>query len=109
MLHASLQNAVMSPIRYYEFCDVPRAFIAADTAGTYLLDCPFDDQLDDYPEFYEVFAMPALGDELLSGSWADLSRHALGRLGRVRVSDVRFDASRRREVDLDGIRQILNQ
>ena len=99
----------MSPIRYHDFWDVPRAFIAADSAGSYLLDCHFDDQLDDYPEFYEVFAMPPLSDELLSSPWADLSRHALGRLGRVRVCEVRFDASRRREVDLDGIRQFLQQ
>ena len=99
----------MSPIRYHDFWDVPRAFIATDSAGTYMFECPFDDQLDDYPEFYEVFAMPSLSDELLSGSWADLSRHALGRLGRVRVCDVRFDASRRREVDLDCIRQFLSE
>lgn len=99
----------MSPIRYFSFWDVPRTFITVDSVGTYLLQCEFDDQLDDYPEFYEVFAMPTLGYKMLSSLWSDLSCQALGRLGQVRVCEVRFDASRRREVDLDGIRQILNQ
>ena len=104
-----MQNTVMSPIRYVDYWDVPRVFIAADSAGTYLLECRFDDQLDEYPDFYEVFAMPALDDELLSRPWADLSHHALGRLGRVLVSEIRFDASRRKEVDLDALRQSLRQ
>lgn len=97
----------MSPIRYYEFWDVPRAFIATDASGTYLFDCRFDDQLDDYPDFYRVFAMPPLSEEALAGSWADVSSRPLRELGLARVCDVRFDSSRRKEVDLAGIRQLL--
>ncbi|MES2572869.1 MAG: hypothetical protein V4710_22790 [Verrucomicrobiota bacterium] len=99
----------MSPIRYYDFWDVPRAFIAADAVGTYLLDGRFDEQLDDFPDFYEVFAMPPLAEQALACSWVDLLSRALSPLGRVRVRDVRFDPSRRKQVDLDSLRQLLRQ
>ena len=99
----------MSPIRYRDFCDVPRIFLAADETGSYLFDCPFDEQLDDYAASFEVFAMPELSEDLLSGSWSDLSRHALRRLGHVPVSEVIFDASRRQEVDLEKVRRALRE
>lgn len=99
----------MSPIRYRAFWDVPRIFLTADATGHYLFDCSFDEQLDDYPPFYDVYLMPALNEDLLSRSWSDLPRRALRRLGRASVSDVVFDASRRKEVDLDRILESLQQ
>jgi hypothetical protein len=66
---------------------------------TYLLDAPFDDQIDDYSDSYAVYRLP--GDvraRLATDSWETLP--SLGeRLGRVAVSAVRFDKTRRRYVD----------
>jgi hypothetical protein len=45
---------------YREFWDVPRMVIARDETGTYLFYSPFDQQLDDYIDAYQVYRMPDL-------------------------------------------------
>ena len=56
---------------------------------------------DDYEKAYKVFLMPDLSNEDLAGSWDDLSIKAKRFLGEIPISDVEFDATRRKEVNLD--------
>jgi len=88
-------------ISYREFSDVPRAVVVSDGQNTYLFDCPFDEMRDDYAPDYEVYVMPSLSRAELSGSWVSFPQRAVRLLGRVPVSSVRFDETRRREIDLD--------
>jgi hypothetical protein len=45
----------MVPFRYVEFCDVPKAIVLRYKAKLLLLDSPFDNQLDEYPDSYSVY------------------------------------------------------
>jgi len=88
------------PFVYREFYDIPRAIVAGDGQHTYFFDCPFDEVLDDYAPEYDVYIMPQLSQADLSGSWEALTQRAIRKLGRIPVSDLRFDATQRREIDL---------
>ena len=87
-----------TPIKYRDFWDVPRIFFAEHGGRLYLFDCPFDETGEDYPESYQVFQMPALTDIDYAGSWADLWRKAVRKLGEVPVAAIRFDPTRRKAI-----------
>lgn len=80
------------PIVYRGFWDVPRMVFARHQGHAFLFDCPFDDELDDYTDFYTVSLMPA-GTEAgsLPHDWRVLPSQALRRLGTVPVAAARFD------------------
>ena len=82
-------------IRYRDFYDLPRIFITSYEGRQYLFDCPFDDELDDYPASYRVYQLPALLEAELAGSWERLSERATEFLGTVPVVAVQFDPSKR--------------
>lgn len=87
------------PIRYGEFYDIPRLFLAEHAGAVYVFDCPFDEAADNYPERYQVYRLPS---EILSkvgaSSWEDLV-HAGSYVGEVPLEAVRFDATRRAGID----------
>jgi len=84
-----------SAIRYRDFYDLPRIFITTYEGRQYLFDCPFDDELDDYPDSYRVYRLPALSEAELQGSWEHLSHLATDFLGVVPVTKVHFDPTKR--------------
>ncbi|MGL6094295.1 MAG: hypothetical protein ACRC7O_00655 [Fimbriiglobus sp.] len=86
-------------IDYRDFWDLPRIFFVSDGGQTYLFDCAFSDDLDDYPDDYEIYLMPPLSDADLTGSWAGLYQKATAELGRVPVSRVRFDPTKQQFID----------
>jgi hypothetical protein len=88
-----------APIRYRGFWDVPRVFITPHNGRTYLFDCPFDEELEDYIDSYRVYTMPDLLVEELPTDWTTLYQRATGFLGEIPVARVRFDPTRRREID----------
>ena len=88
-----------TPITYRGYWDFPRIFLVADGGQTYLFDCAFDEELEDYPDDFRVFLMPPLAEEELAGSWAELFQRATAELGRVPTSAVRFDPTRRKQID----------
>jgi len=53
----------------------------------------------DYPDAYTISILPPLRPEELVGSWASLASRAIGLLGSVSVSAVRFDHTRRQAID----------
>jgi hypothetical protein len=82
-------------INYRDFWDVPRIFFVERGGTLFLFDCQFDDTIEDYPESYRVFRMPALTPADYERSWADLWRRADALVGEVPVAAVRFDPTRR--------------
>jgi hypothetical protein len=93
-------------IQYRDFYDVPRIFVVNHRGKVYLFDCPFDQDLDEYPEIYKVFVLPSDSYSNLSGSWDELASRASAYLGEVPVKSVQFDPTRRREIDADVIDEL---
>ena len=56
-------------IIYRDFWDVPRIFITRYRDKQYLFDCSFDEWLEDYPQLYQVYVLPNLGEDELKDSW----------------------------------------
>ena len=89
---------------HYGYWDVPRVVIVRFGGQLYVLDCPFDHDLDDYLPSYTVRAVP---DDAFTGfvTWQlDMGQllDAGTVVGEVGVGDVVFDETRRASVD-DGI------
>ena len=93
-------------IQYRDFYDVPRVFVTSYRDRHYLFDCPFNDELDDYPNAFDVFLIHPLSDNELKGSWQHLRDKAIRFLGQVPVKAVRFDKTLRNEIDADVLNQL---
>ena len=85
-------------LTYRGFYDVPRLILVADAAGDWwVMDCQFSDELDAYPDSYDVFFIGKRSSDaqLLD----DYVRQGCGEYEQsVRVRDVEFDESRRRKL-----------
>jgi len=77
-------------IKYREFYDIPRFVVASRGHKTYLFSCPFDDVIDEYPNFYRVYLMPELSDEMLSRSWEDIELLALKEIDTIFTHQLPF-------------------
>lgn len=96
-------------IRYRDFYDLPRIFITNYQGQLYLFDCPFDDELDDYPDSYRVYQLPALTEAELEGSWEDLPNLATSFLGVSPVSEIQFDSTKRECINTAILNKLLAQ
>jgi hypothetical protein len=94
-------------IRYRDFYDIPRIFIAAHDGTQYLFDCRFDDEIDDYSDRYRVYQLPAIPEDDLEGSWDRLPERAVCLLGAIPVADVKFDPTKRQRIDTAVIKAML--
>ncbi len=92
------------PIIYRDFYDVPRAFAATARGGWLLFDCMFDVAADEYESEYSVYALP--GPPPAEGSWSQLASLGKAR-GRIAVSSVTFDSTRRKFVSEESIESLL--
>lgn len=82
-----------------EFWDVPRSIVARRGDDLYFFDSRFDDALDDYLGYYEVWRLPPLDVSCLSGTWAGLERRAVERLPNVGLRELPFELSSRSAPD----------
>jgi hypothetical protein len=96
-----LSKMSYTTIQYRDFYDVPRIFVARSTNETFLFDSRFDDLKDEYDTEYTVFLMPMLSDGELTGDWKSLKERAIRLLGTIPVSEVQFDSTKRKQVDLN--------
>jgi hypothetical protein len=94
-------------IRYRDFYDVPRIFIITHNGKLYLFDCPFDDELDDYADRYQVYQLAAISEDELQGSWERLPERAVSALGEIAVSDVQFDKTTRNSIDTAVLEELI--
>lgn len=98
-------------IRYREFYDVPRIFLVRLKDQVFLFESVFDQNVDEYSVFYDVYLLPKLSDQVLDGSWDELSCLASRKLGSIPVKSVQFDVTRRKTVEtsvLDGLLKALS-
>lgn len=93
-------------IIYREFYDVPRIFVFLLEDRWFLMDSPFDDTADEYPDYYVLYELP---DDFVvpSGSWEGLPQVAVRALGRVPLDSVVFDASRRKSIATSTFRGLI--
>lgn len=83
-------------LTYAGFYDVPRWFVVERAGVRYVFDCPFSDELDEYPSEYVVRRVP--DDWELSIDPESLAKVAPA-LGPAAVREVHFDETRRRSID----------
>lgn len=95
------------PIDYREFYDLPRLFAVRRSDGIYVFDCAFDAGIDDYEKFFSIYRLEEDAD-LATPSWDDLIQK-VSSIGRVPVTDVRFDETRRQAIDEAIFKRIRNQ
>ena len=93
------------PLRYRDFHDVPRLLAVELDGVAYLLDCPFDDTVDEYLSEYTVYRLPdSVKPRLADASWLELP--SLGtEVGRVPVGEIEFDPSRREAIAASSLRR----
>lgn len=89
----------LAEIQYREFYDIPRLFVVKYDGRYFLFDGSFSDELDDYPDQYEIFLMPSVCDVDLAGSWEHLKDLAIQSFGFIATTAVTFDPSKRKFVD----------
>jgi hypothetical protein len=100
----------MVPFRYVEFYDVPRVIAFWYKSKFFLLQSTFDEELDDYPENYSVHILPASVEPLVSAShWEFLEDEDLDLdyVGEIPVKDIRFDETKRKELDASVLDRLL--
>ena len=92
---------------YRGFWDQPRILYTSNGEQFFLFNCLFDDDKDDYPESYSVYLMPSLSPTDLSESWEGIERKALLFLGKVGIPLSALDPTRRQQIDLDILNQVV--
>lgn len=100
----------MTPFKYGGFWDVPR-YIALEYRGRFLLlESEFDDELDDYPADYTVYALPnSVADALREGSWDFYKTTPKVEIGKIPVQSVFFDESKRKELDASCLDDLIEK
>jgi hypothetical protein len=80
-------------IKYFSFWDVPRTFAFERGGKVYVLTSEFDDDLDEYPDDYEVFVVSGIANLSVVSDWKSIEPLPRTSVGRVPVASVRFDKS----------------
>ena len=87
------------PIQYRDFYDIPRAFVVEHRGKLYFLDCPFSEDLDEYPSEYTVYRIDdTLRNELDTIPWTEIVNHS-ERIGSIHILEVVFDSTKRLAID----------
>jgi hypothetical protein len=96
------------PITYGEFYDFPRQIRFQFGTEWFYLSSPFDEIVDDYPDYYEVYLLPYRTEEDFTANpyyWMNLSnsRH----LGTIPIVEVGLDKTRRTSIDAHAFERWL--
>jgi hypothetical protein len=84
-------------LRYADFYDVPHVMLVRVAESLYLLDAPFDDELDDYSPEYNVYRLPPTVSYAHSVSWDSLMDQAV-LIGKVPAASLQFDSTKRASI-----------
>lgn len=74
-----------------------------------LFDCPYDEDIDDYPTRYRVYELPRAVAKQLEGSWENIAQRANRELGSIQIDQVTFDPTKRRAIDASSLHQLLGR
>jgi hypothetical protein len=97
------------PITYGEFYDFPRMIEFALGAEWFFLRSEFDEDKDDYTDFYKMYRLPFRSEAEIRSHpnyWIELSDADC--LGRIPISEVGFDETRRQSIDAQAFRRWLS-
>ena len=103
-----MMNEWLDIIEYRDFHDVPRVFLVDVDGRAFLFDCPFDEEVDEYPDEYGVYEMPSKFLLERPADWTGLSRQAVSYKGKVSVRQITFDSTKRNRIDASVIRALLS-
>jgi hypothetical protein len=99
----------MIPFKYGGFWDVPRYIVLRYREQWLLLQNAFDDDLDEYPDCYSVYPLlEPVGNSVWNGSWDSLNLTPLACIGQIRIEDVIFDPSKRKELDASCLNALVD-
>ena len=91
---------IWQPIWYSAYWDLPRYIYTTDGQRAFVLDCPFDAELDDYPDRFSVYAAPVLAMPTSRREpWAGPAQDSLTLLGTVALDRTHLDPTWRKELD----------
>lgn len=100
--------AAMLPFRYGGFWDVPRFILLRYDGKVLYLQSPFDEELDEYPDYYTVYLVPdSMGESCLSVDWKRFDNAPLTRVGQIPISAVKFDSTLRKSLDSSCLEPIF--
>lgn len=100
--------AEMTPFNCGDFYDVPHLILLQYRGSDFLLCCSFDEKFDDYGDRYDVYRLS--NSDLLvlrEDGWERFIRRPLKRVGDIAVRDVKFDSTRRKELDASCLSSFL--
>ena len=97
----------MTKFTYRDFYDVPRMIILNHRGHKILLDCKFDDSVDDYPSTYKVYVLPQRINEISELSWESMRARAVRQVGEIPVKQLVFDHTKRSALDASVIDDLL--
>ena len=106
-------NSEFVSFTYGEFYDVPRQLTVVVGRDVLFLRSFFDDALDGYRPYYDVFLVDAVQNATFVYRAGGVGKESIARshLGVIPVSGVVFDSSRRKELDVvsSGILALLRK
>ena len=94
-----------APFRYGEYWDYPRVLLVEFDGALHLLDSPFDEVADDYPQTYTIKVLTATP---ASDTWLGLGDEVYP-VGSLPITTALFDATRRRQIRVDLVRAAIQQ
>lgn len=101
--------AEMTPFEYWDFWDVPLSILLQYRGRNLLLFRWFDDEIDEYSDRYAIYALSDSDFSLFREAGWKLFERKPRRLGDMLVRDVKFDPTRRKELDASILSSFLVQ
>ncbi len=98
----------MVPFRYSGFYDVPLGIVLRYHDRLFLLLSEFDEERDEYSESYSVYVLPdAVEKQIERGSWHFIGEGEKQYIGEVKVAEIKFDETKRKELDASVLDRLL--
>ena len=100
----------MIPFTYSGFHDVPLGIVLWYRGTVVLLTRDFNEELDNYEDEYSVYETPESAiEELARSSWAFSYEKDRKLLGRIPVTSVKFDSTRRKYLNPRFLDHLVQQ
>ena len=93
--------------RYQGFYDYPLCMLMKYRGLTLMLVRDFDESLDDYWDYYELYLMPEIQKADLEGGWDQLQTRSIHHLGNIPISQLIFDSTHRKKMIIKPILEKL--
>ena len=100
----------MVPFRYFGFWDAPRYMLVRYKGHLFWLQSIFDERLDDYPDTYSVYLLPAsVSERQIESGQTPPDTPGCQFLGELPIRSVRFDRTKRKKLDPSVLAELLEK